>query len=66
MLLWRARAKPLGVGRRWLIMVLCVRVAFTKFGLSVLYSCRSTYRVLCTEGYEGKHFPFWTFRNPKL
>ncbi len=58
MLPWRARAKPLGVGRRWLIMVLCVRVAFAKFRLAVLYSFRSTYRVLCTEGDEGKISPF--------
>jgi len=34
MLPWRARAKPLWVGRWWLMMVLCVRVAFAKFGLS--------------------------------
>jgi len=39
-------------------MVLCVRVAFAKFRLAVLYSFRSTYRVLCTEGDEGKIFPF--------
>jgi len=39
-------------------VMLCVRVAFAKFGLSVLYSYRSTYGELCTEGYEGKIFPF--------
>jgi len=58
MLPWRARAKPLGVGWWWLIIVLCVRVAFAKFGLSVLYSYRSTNGELCTEGYEKKIFPF--------
>jgi len=39
-------------------MMLCVSVAFAKFGLSVLYSYRSTNGELCTEGYEGKKNPF--------
>jgi len=57
MLPWRARAKPLGVGRQWLIIVLCVRVAFAKFGLSVLYSYRSTYGELLLKATRGKFSP---------
>ena len=61
---WRRRPthggrgpKPLGVGRRRLTEVLFVVVLMANT-FSVLYSYRSTYGELCTEGYEGKIFPF--------